>query len=123
MTENYGEQLISIDLPPFETEVLKFICQRSNSLYNQAIYFVRRNHEMTHPGLLPSVPYSVLCSYLADLWNYTMMCASAAQQTLRSVHDAFDSYKGLMSLWLTGGARSTTKRALVQGTRGVISGN
>lgn len=46
MTENYGAQLILIDLPPFETEVLRFICQRSNSLYNQAIYFVRRNHQI-----------------------------------------------------------------------------
>ena len=57
---------------------------------------------MTHQGLLPSVPYSVLCSELKDLWNYTMLCAQAAQQTLKSVHEAFDSYKGLMSAWLTG---------------------
>ncbi len=106
MTENYGSQLILIDLPPFETEVLKFICQRSNSLYNQAIYFVRRNHEMTHPGLLPNIPYSVLCSELKDLWNYSMLCAQAAQQTLKSVHEGLDSYKGLMSLWLTGGLES-----------------
>ena len=103
MAESYGAQLIAINLPPFETEVLKFICQRSNSLYNQAIYFVRRNHEMTHPGLLPNVPYSVLCSELKDLWNYTMLCAQAAQQTLKSVHEAFESYKGLMSVWLTEG--------------------
>ncbi len=106
MTENYRVQLILIDLPPFETEVLKFICQRSNSLYNQAIYFVRRNHEMTHPGLLPNIPYSVLCSELKDLWNYSMLCAQAAQQTLKSVHEGLDSYKGLMSLWLTGGLES-----------------
>lgn len=102
MTEAYGVQLILINLPPFETEILKFICQRSNSLYNQAIYFVRRNHELTRPGLLPNVPYSVLCSELKDQWNYSMLCAQAAQQTLKSVHEAFDSYKGLMSLWLTG---------------------
>ncbi len=103
MSETYGAQLIVINLPSFETEVLKFICQRSNSLYNQAIYFVRRNHEMTHPGLLPNIPYSVLCAELKDLWNYSMLCAQAAQQTLKSVHEAMESYKGLMSLWFTGG--------------------
>ncbi len=103
MTETYGDQLILIDLPPFETEVLKFICQRSNSLYNQAIYFVRRNHEMTHPGLLPNMPYSLLCSELKDQWNYSMLCAQAAQQTLKSVQEAFDSYKGLMAAWKTCG--------------------
>ncbi len=103
MAESYGAQLIAINLPPFETEVLKFICQRSNSLYNQAIYFVRRNKDLTHPGLLPNVPYSLLCSELKDQWNYSMLCAQAAQQTLKSVHEAFNSYVGLMSAWLTGG--------------------
>jgi len=109
VTENYRVQLILIDLPPFETEVLKFICQRSNSLYNQAIYFVRRNHEMTHPGLLPNIPYSVLCSELKDLWNYSMLCAQAAQQTLKSVHEGLDSYKGLM-VTVHGGVHHAHKR-------------
>ena len=64
---------------------------------------MRRNHDFTHPGLLPNVPYGVLCAELKDLWNYTMLCAQAAQQTLKSVQEAIESYKGLMSLWLTGG--------------------
>lgn len=64
---------------------------------------MRRNHDLTHPGLLPNVPYGVLCAELKDLWNYTMLCAQAAQQTLKSVNEAIESYKGLMSLWLTGG--------------------
>lgn len=109
MAESYGTQLIAINLPSFETEVLKFICQRSNSLFNQALYFVRRNHEMTHPGLLPNVPYSVLCSELKDQWNYAILCAQAAQQTLKSVNEAFDSYKGLMSLWWSGGLEMQPK--------------
>jgi len=103
VAKSYGAQLISIKLPQFETEVLRFICQRSNSLYNQAIYFVRRNHEMTHPGLLPNVPYGVMCSELKEEWNYSRLCAQAAQQTLKSVHEAFEGYKGLMSLWNAGG--------------------
>lgn len=110
MTESYGTQLISIKLPLFETEVLKFICQRSNSLYNQAIYFVRRNQEMTHPGLLPFVSYGVLCSELKDEWNYSMLCAQAAQQTLKSVTEAIDGYKGLMSLWWGGGLKVEPKQ-------------
>ena len=103
MAESYGTQLIAVSLPLFETEILKFICQRSNSLYNQAIYLVRRNHEMTHPGLLPNVSYSLLCSELKEEWNYSMLCAQAAQQTLKSVNEAFEGYKSLMSLWWDGG--------------------
>lgn len=110
MAESYGTQLISVELPSFEMEVLRFICQRSNSLYNQAIYFVRRNQEMTHPGLLPNVPYGVMCSELKEEWNYSMLCAQAAQQTLKSVHEAFDSYKGLMSLWFAGGLATQPKQ-------------
>lgn len=110
MAESYGAQLIAIDLPQFETEVLKFICQRSNSLYNQAIYFVRRNHEMTHPGLLPSIPYSLLCSELKEQWNYSMLCAQAAQQTLKSVTEAIDGYKALMLLWWGGGLEVEPKK-------------
>ena len=103
MAKSYGAQLIRVKLPAFETEILKFICQRSNSLYNQAIYFVRRNQEMTRPGLLPNVSYGVLCSELKDEWNYSMLCAQAAQQTLKSVNEAIDGYKSLMSLWWGGG--------------------
>lgn len=102
MSKTYGAKLISINLPSFETEVLKFICQRSNSLYNTAIYFSRRNQEMTHPGLLPNVSYGMLCSELKEEWNYFMLCAQAAQQTLKSVHEAFNSYRSLMSLWWKG---------------------
>ena len=103
MAESYGTQLIAVSLPLFETEILKFICQRSNSLYNQAIYLVRRNHEMTRPGLLPNVSYGLLCSELKEEWNYSMLCAQAAQQTLKSVNEAFQGYKSLMSLWWDGG--------------------
>lgn len=97
--ETIQTKLIKINLPKFETNILEFICKRSNSLYNQAMYFVRRNHEMTHPGNLPNVPYEEMAGSLKDEWNYTMLYSQVAQQTLKSVEEAFKGYRGLLQLW------------------------
>lgn len=99
MSELIHTQLIFINLAEFETKVLEFICRRSNSLYNQAIYYVKRNHQLTHPGLLPNVPYEQLAADLKEEWNYEMLYSQAAQQTLKSVSEAFNSYRGLMQAW------------------------
>ncbi len=95
-------KLMKINLPTFETNVLEFICKRSSSLYNQAIYFVRRTHEMTHPGNRLNVPYEAMAGNLKDEWNYRMLYSQVAQQTLKSVAEAFKSYKQLISLWMEG---------------------
>lgn len=102
MSELIHTQLIKINLAEFETKVLEFICKRSNSLYNQAIYYVKRNHQMTHPGLLPNVPYEQMAADLKDEWNFAMLYSQVAQQTLKSVSEAFNSYRGLMLAWWNG---------------------
>ena len=95
-------KLIKINLPKFETNILEFICRRSSSLYNQAIYFVRRTHEMTHPGNKLNVPYEAMAGNLKDEWNYEMLYSQVAQQTLKSVAEAFKGYKELIELWKEG---------------------
>jgi hypothetical protein len=99
VSELIHTQLIKINLAEFETKVLEFICRRSNSLYNQAVYYVKRNHQLTRPGLLPNVPYEQLAADLKEEWNYEMLYSQAAQQTLKSVTEAFNSYRGLMQAW------------------------
>ncbi len=102
--------LIKINLPSFETNVLEFICKRSSSLYNQAIYFIKRNHAMTHPGNSINVPYEELAGSLKDEWNYTTLYSQVAQQTLKSVAEAFKSYKALLQLWREGGLKSEPRQ-------------
>ena len=111
MTEEKTQvHLIKINLPSFETDILEFICKRSSSLYNQALYFVKRNHAMTHPGNLPSVPYEELAGSLKDEWNYVALYSQVAQQTLKSVAEAFRSYKALIQLWREGGLKNEPRQ-------------
>lgn len=110
MTQLTHTQLIAINLPDFETNVLVYICQRSNSLFNQGHYYVKRNHEMTHPGFLPNVSYEQMYNELKASPNYTQLCAQAAQQTLRSVEEAYTSYKGLMQKWWRGEVKDKPKQ-------------
>ena len=109
MSEQVQTRLINIKLPQFETNILEFICKRSSSLYNQAVYFVKRSHAMTHPGNLPNVPYEAMAGNLKDEWNYTMLYSQVAQQTLKSVAEAFKGYKALLKLWREGGLKQEPK--------------
>ena len=109
MEEFIQTQLIKINLPTFETNILEFICKRSSSLYNQALYFVKRNHAMTHPGNSINVPYEELAGSLKEEWNYKMLYSQVAQQTLKSVHGALKGYKELLNLWREGGLKTQPK--------------
>ena len=64
---------------------------------------------MTHPGNLPNVPYEALAGNLKDEWNYNMLYSQVAQQTLKSVAEAFSSYKALLKLWREGGLKQEPK--------------
>lgn len=111
MTEEKTQvHLIKINLPSFETNILEFICKRSSSLYNQALYFVKRNHAMTHPGNLPNIPYEELAGSLKDEWNYVTLYSQVAQQTLKSVAEAFKGYKALIQLWREGGLKDEPRQ-------------
>jgi putative transposase len=99
----YQTQLIQIKLPNFESSLLKFICQRSNSLYNQAIYYVNRKHEMVNPGGIFCANYEDMATELKDETNYKLLYSQVAQQTLKAVAESFNGYKELLKLWLSGG--------------------
>jgi putative transposase len=103
MTEIYQTQLIQIKLPDFESGLLKFICQRSSSLYNQAVYYVNRKHEMVNPGGIISANYEDMAAELKDENNYKLLYSQVAQQTLKAVVESFNGYKELLKLWLSGG--------------------
>jgi putative transposase len=103
MTEIYQTQLIQIKLPDFESGLLKFICQRSNSLYNQAVYYVLRRHEMVNPGGIVSANYEDMALVLKDEVNYKLLYSQVAQQTLKAVVEGFNGYKELFKLWSSGG--------------------
>jgi putative transposase len=103
MAEVYQTQLIQIKLPDFESGLLKFICQRSNSLYNQAVYYVSRKHEMVNPNGIISANYEDMATELKDEVNYKLLYSQVAQQTLKAVVEGFNGYKELFKLWMNGG--------------------
>jgi putative transposase len=103
MSETYQTQLIQIKLPDFECCLLKYLSQRSNSLYNQAIYYVLRKHEMVNPGGVISANYEDMASQLKDESNYKLLYSQVAQQTLKAVVEGFNGYKELFKLWSSGG--------------------
>lgn len=103
MTDIIQTQLIIIKLPEFETKILEFICRRSNSLWNQAIYYTHKNHELTHPtSFSPNVSYEQLAGDLKDEQNYKLLYSQVAQQTLKSVAEGFKSYRELLTMWRNG---------------------
>lgn len=102
MADIIQTQLIRIKLPEFETNILEFICQRSNSLWNQAVYYTRQNHQLTHPGNMPNVSYEQMAGELKDEQNYKLLYSQVAQQTLRSVAEGFKSFAELLLMWRRG---------------------
>lgn len=103
MAEVYQTQLIQIKLPNFESGLLKFICQRSNSLYNQAVYYVLRRHEMVNKSGIISANYEDMALVLKEEVNYKLLYSQVAQQTLKASVEGFNGYKELFKLWASGG--------------------
>ncbi len=102
LAEKMQTQLIKINLPKFETSILEYICKRSNSLYNQAVYYVSQWHYLTHRGNMPSVPYEQMANNLKDEVNYRLLYSQAAQQTLKSVAEGYKSFAELLPMWRRG---------------------
>lgn len=108
---NCQQNLLS---PTFqEKAVLTFICQQSNSLYNVALYEVRQrffqsSHWMTdnegkqwrRGGKL--VSYAFLCKKFKKNKNYRNLYSQAAQQTLKSLSEAIESYRQLLTQFIQG---------------------
>ncbi len=88
--------------PDRETEaVLRYLCEQSGKLYNNGVYFARQTFFKTGKLLTgkfdldfePSVAKSPVAQSLPS---------TPAQQTLRSVTEAFKSFKELRALYLQG---------------------
>jgi putative transposase len=88
--------------PDRETEaILRYLCEQSGKLYNKGVYFARQTFFKTGKLLTgkfdldfePSVAKSLVAQSLPS---------TPAQQTLRSVTEAFKSFRKLRSLYLTG---------------------
>ena len=88
--------------PDKETKpILEYLCQQSRKLYNTGVYFARQTFFKTGKILTgkfdldyePSISKSTLKASLPS---------TPAQQTLRSVIEAFKSFKELRSLFLKG---------------------
>jgi putative transposase len=81
--------------------ILKYLCEQSGKLYNSGVYFARQTFFKTGKLLTgkfdldfePSVAKTAVAQSLPS---------TPAQQTLRSVTEAFKSFKGLRDLYLKG---------------------
>jgi IS605 OrfB family transposase len=113
MSTNFGCQQNLLHLEPEARAVVEFMCQQSNSLYNCALYEVRQRFirsgtmhiddkgvDRRKGGTL--VNYAFLCKKLKSNNHYRLMCAQAAQQTLKGLSEALKSYRELQRCFFTG---------------------
>jgi putative transposase len=96
-----GVQQVLLHPDTETTGILKYLCEQSGKLYNNGVYFARQTFFKTGRLLtgkfdLDFVP-SVAKTLIAQSLPSTPM-----QQTLRSVTEAFKSFKELRSLFLNG---------------------
>ena len=100
-----------------ERDFLIHQCEHSNSLYNSAVYFIRQRHfedcprseywrgdELRAGFKLRRVEcsYAELCREFKDNPHYVALGGQCAQQTLKSVAEAFTSYNGLVEAFFAG---------------------
>jgi len=92
---------------------VEFMSQQSNSLYNCTLYEVRQRFirsgqpyvddngiDRRKGGIL--VNYAFLCKKLKTNKHYRLLCAQAAQQTLKGLCEALKSYRELQKLFFKG---------------------
>ena len=90
----YGCQQVLLNLNEFDYEMWEFLCRESNKLYNCGIYDIRQRY--FHVGKIDLNKFE-LWGYGKDNEHYKIFYSQAAQQTLKSVNEAFVSYTGLLS--------------------------
>jgi IS605 OrfB family transposase len=92
---------------------VEFMCQQSNSLYNCALYEARQRYIRTGKPYVDDkgverrkggtlVGYAFLCKKLKSNKHYRLLCAQAAQQTLKGLCEALKSYRELQKLFFKG---------------------
>lgn len=96
-----GVQQLLLSLDKETEAILRYICEQSGKLYNNGVYFARQTFFKTGKLLSgkfdldfePTVSKTLVAQSLPS---------TPAQQTLRSVTEAFKSFKGLRELYFKG---------------------
>jgi putative transposase len=97
--KNIGVQQVLLH-PDRETEaVLKYLCEQSGKLYNNGVYFARQTFFKTGKLLTGKFDLDFEAS-VAKSAVAGSLPSTPAQQTLRSVTEAFKSFKELRALYL-----------------------
>lgn len=102
----YGCQQVLLNLNEFDSAMWEFLCRESNSLYNCGIYDIRQRY--FHVGKLDLNKFE-LWGWGKDNDHYKVFHSQAAQQTLKSVNEAFVGYTKLKELWFKGGLEDEPK--------------
>ena len=101
LKKNIGVQQVLLNPEPETRAILEYLCQQSGKLYNTGVYFARQTFFKTGKLLVgkydldfePTVAKSLVARSLPS---------TPAQQTLRSVIEAFKSFKSLRELFFKG---------------------
>ncbi|MGL6340498.1 MAG: RNA-guided endonuclease InsQ/TnpB family protein [Waterburya sp.] len=95
-----------------------WLCHQSNNLYNSALYQIRQTHfescptynyfdendcyRLAYKDRLVKASYAQLCKDFKDNKHYQALGGQQAQQCLKSVVEAINSYNKLMRCWWRG---------------------
>ncbi|WP_414619035.1 hypothetical protein [Calothrix sp. CCY 0018] len=99
--KNMGVQQVLLRLDKDTESLLEYLCQLSGKLYNCGIYFAHQILFKTGKLLTGKFDLDFEPSVSKTLLAQSMP-STPMQQTLRSVTEAFKSYKGLRELFFRG---------------------
>jgi putative transposase len=96
-----GVQQVLLHPDPQTEAILRYLCEQSGKLYNNGIYFARQTFFKT--GRLLTGKFDLdFEPTVAKTMVARSLPSTPAQQTLRSVIEAFKSFKGLRDLYFKG---------------------
>ncbi|XGW00877.1 MAG: RNA-guided endonuclease InsQ/TnpB family protein (plasmid) [Leptolyngbya sp. BL-A-14] len=120
----YGTIQVKLNVSEAVRDYLVYQCRQSNSLINSAIYHAKQAHFEQCPRSefftgdefrsgfklqrVKTAKYASLCAELQDNPHYKVLGGQAAQQSLKSVAEAFTSYNGILSNFFKGEAERPT---------------
>jgi IS605 OrfB family transposase len=134
----YGTYQVRIECSDWVRDYLAYQCRQSNSLINSTIYQVKQSHYEDCPRTgffvgdefrsgyklkrVKTARYAALCAQMKDNPHYKALGGQPAQQSIKSVAEAFASYNRLLSLFFKGEAeRPTMPRYRTKGGLAPIS--
>jgi putative transposase len=116
----YGTIQVRINVSDEIRDYLLYQCRQSNSLINSAIYHVKQAYYLVCPQKeyflgdeyrigfktqrVKTAKYAELCLQFKDNPHYRALGGQSAQQTLKSVSEAFASYNEILSNFFKGEA-------------------